>query len=123
MAHFNVRIFFRSFRYATKGLRYALQHEQSFRVQATFALLVILLMMVVGVTRMEAMILTVVISSVLVLELLNTVLEKFIDVLKPRVHYFIEIMKDLMAAAVLVAAVAAFVVGLFIFLPYLIDLW
>ena len=80
-------------------------------------------MMVVGVTRMEAMILTVVISSVLVLELLNTVLEKFIDVLKPRVHYFIEIMKDLMAAAVLVAAVAAFVVGLFIFLPYLIDLW
>lgn len=123
MAHFNLRIFFRSFRYASKGLRYALKHEQSFRVQATLAVLVLLLMVIVGVTRMEAVILTIVISSVLVLELLNTVLEKFIDVLKPRVHYFIEIMKDLMAAAVLVAAIAALVVGFLIFIPHLTDRW
>lgn len=123
MAHFNLRIFFRSFRYATKGLRYALRHEQSFRVQATFALLAVLLMVILRVTKTEAVMLIIVISSVLVLELLNTVLEKFIDVLKPRVHYFIEIMKDLMAAAVLVAAIAAFLVGLLIFLPHLKNYW
>lgn len=121
MANFNVRIFFRSFRYAAKGLRYAIRHEQSFRVQLTLAMLAVVLMVVLRVSRMEAVVLTLVISSVLVLELINTVLEKFIDVLKPRVHYFIEIMKDLMAAAVFVAALSAFLVGLFIFLPHLLH--
>jgi diacylglycerol kinase len=78
-------------------------------------------LLVFRVSRVEAAVLILVISSVLVLELLNTVLEKFIDVLKPRVHYFVEIMKDLMAAAVLVASIAAFAIGLVIFLPHLIP--
>ncbi len=119
MAHFNLRIFVRSFRYAFKGLAFALRYEQSFRVQATIAVLVILLMALFRVSIQEALILVLVISSVLVLELLNTVLEKFIDVLKPRIHYFVEVIKDLMAAAVFVASLGAIIVGLLIFLPHL----
>ncbi len=119
MPRFNLHIFVRSFRYAAKGLRYALRHEQSFRVQCTIALLVILAMPVVGVTRLEALLLLLTISAVLVLELLNTTLERFIDALKPRLHYSVEIIKDLMAAAVLVASATAFIVGLLIFLPHL----
>ncbi|MFH1171826.1 MAG: diacylglycerol kinase family protein [bacterium] len=122
MANFNTRIFFRSFRYAAKGLRYALRHEQSFRVQLFCALVTIFLMIVLRVTRTEALILTVVISSVLVLEIVNTVFEQLIDVLKPRVHYFVEVMKDLMAAAVFLAALAALVVGMTIFLPHFSQL-
>lgn len=123
MAPLNFRTFFRSFRYAAKGLRYAFRHEQSFRVQCTIAFVVLLLMGVVGVSRRDAVILLLVISSVLVLELLNTVLEKFIDALKPRIHYFVEVMKDLMAAAVFVAALAALIIGALIFLPYAIPSW
>ncbi len=58
MANFNVRIFFRSFRYAAKGLRYAIRHEQSFRVQLTLAIVAIGFMIVLRVSRMEAVVLT-----------------------------------------------------------------
>lgn len=119
MAHFNLRIFFRSFRFAMKGLCYAARHEQSFRVQLTIALAVVFLMLVLRVRRDDAVVLLLVVTGVLVLELLNTVLEKFIDAMKPRVHYFVETMKDLMAAAVFLAALTAFILGLLIFLPYL----
>ncbi|MBI3956507.1 MAG: diacylglycerol kinase family protein [Candidatus Kerfeldbacteria bacterium] len=121
MVTFNPRIFLRSFRYALTGLRYALRHEQSFRVQLGFAAFAVVLMTVLQVSRLEAVALILVMSSVLVLELLNTVLEKFIDVLKPRVHYFVAIMKDLMAAAVLVASIAAVIVGALIFIPRLLS--
>ena len=119
MPDFNLRIFFRSFRYALKGLRHAFRCEQSFRVELSIAFLVVALMLLLRVNRFEAIVLTLVIANVLVLELLNTVLEQFIDALKPRIHYFVGLMKDLMAAAVLVAALAAIAVGLAVFLPHL----
>lgn len=121
MAHFSVRIFFKSFGYAAKGLRYAFRCEQSFRVQVTIALIVLILMLALRVSRGEVIILLLTISSVLVLELLNTVLEKFVDILKPRVHPFVETIKDIMAAAVFVASVASFFIGLLIFVPYIIP--
>ena len=120
MPRFNPRIFFYSFRYALKGLQYAFRHEQSFRVQLAIACATLLLMVILRVSIGEVIVLLLVISSVLVLELLNTVLEKLVDSLKPRIHYFIAIMKDLMAAAVLVASITAATIGLLIFLPYLI---
>lgn len=118
MANFNLRIFLQSFRYAARGLRFAIEHEQSFRVQLIIALLVIGLMPIVQVKVIEAIIILTVVSGVLVLELLNTVLERFIDILKPRLHYFVEVIKDLMAAAVFVASLGAAIVGALIFLPY-----
>lgn len=119
MPNFSIRIFFRSFRYAAKGLAYALRHEQSFRVQTTIAFVVVLLMLMVRVSIAETLILVLIISLILVLELLNTVLEKFMDALKPRIHPFIGLMKDLMAAAVFVASLGAIVIGLLIFWPKL----
>lgn len=117
---FRIRLFFRSFRFALKGLRYAFQHEQSFRVQTGVAALVLLLMATVRVTIAEALILILVIMGVLTVELLNTTLEKFVDTMKPRIHYSVEIIKDLMAAAVLVMSLGAVIVGLLIFLPHLL---
>lgn len=119
MPRFSARIFVRSFGYAVKGLRYALLHEQSFRVQSTIAVMVLILMLVLKVSASHAVMLILVIANVLVLELLNTVLERFIDALEPRIHYFVAIMKDLMAAAVLVASIAALAIGCIILFPYL----
>jgi len=67
----------------------------------------------------ETVALVLVIVSVLVLELLNTIFEHLSDILKPRLHHYINIIKDLMAAAVLLASLGAIVVGLIIFWPYL----
>ncbi len=114
----NPKTFLRSCRYAMKGLRLAFRHEQNFRLQTLVALLVVALMLAVGVTTQQAIVLMTAIFGVLVLELLNTVVERFIDLLKPRLHYFVEVIKDLMAAAVLLASLGAAIIGFLIFLPY-----
>lgn len=111
----------KSFRYAVKGLQYATMHEQNFRIQLFMAFVVIVLMVFVGVKPWEAVALIFVIIAVLILELVNTVLEQFLDLLKPRMHPYSEVIKDMMAAAVLLSSLGSFAVGIIIFYPYIID--
>lgn len=118
MAYFNFRAFLRSLRYAAKGLRYIYQHEQNFRVQLLVAAAVLILMAIVRVTALQAIALSTAIMAVLVLEILNTTVEKFVDIVKPRMHYLVEVIKDLMAAAVVITSIGALIIGLIIFLPY-----
>lgn len=63
-----------------------------------------------------------VISVVIVAEILNSAIEKLADVVSPGFHPKIKIVKDLAAAAVLVAACLALAVGSIIFIPKLLFL-
>lgn len=112
----------RSFRYAWQGIRFIWQTEQNFRIQVGATVVVVAAMLFFRVTLGEAIVLTMLIIFVLVLEVVNTIFEKFIDILKPRLHTYIGVIKDLMAAAVFLAAVGALVVGAMVFLPYCVEL-
>ncbi len=118
-----LRTLVKSFKYASKGLRYALKHEQNFRLQLIAAIIVIILMIFFGVKEWEAVALIFVIIAVLFTELLNTVLERFVDILKPRLHHYSEIIKDMMAAAVFLTSFGAAVIGIIIFYPYISRLF
>ena len=108
----------KSFKHAFKGLFHVLKTEQNFRIQLIAALAVIILSIYFRVKPWEAVALILVILMVLVLELLNSIFERLVDILKPRVHYYIRVIKDIMAATVLLASLAAIVIGLIIFWPY-----
>lgn len=110
-----------SFSYAIQGLVYVWQHEQNFRIQCLAAVLVIIAMLGFQVKLGEAIILTMMIIFVLVLEVVNTIFEKMVDVLKPRLHTYVKVIKDMMAAAVLIAAVGSVAVALMVFVPYCVD--
>jgi diacylglycerol kinase len=69
------------------------------------------------VSKSEAVALILVASSVLVLELINSTLERVVDYMKPRLHHYVEVVKDMMAGAVLVASLGAAVIGIIIFYP------
>jgi undecaprenol kinase len=114
-----VRTLKKSFSYALKGFKYAWKHEQNFRLQSYAALFVVVLMLVLQVKAWEAVALIGVIIAVLVLELVNTVIEKFIDLLKPRLHHYSGVIKDLMASVVLLSSIGAVIVGVIIFYPYI----
>lgn len=60
--------------------------------------------------------------AVLAMELLNTALEYFADLLKPRLNHYVLVVKDVMAAAVLVTAMGALTIGLIIFLPHFLEI-
>ena len=114
---FYFRKIMRSFHYALKGLFLIFKEEQSFRVQVAAAAIVAVVMFVLPVRNWEKVALILVMSWVLVLELINSILERMADMIKPRVHLGVEAVKDIMAAAVLIASLAAVIIGLIIFIP------
>lgn len=116
---FNFKFFFQSFKYAFKGLKKALQKEQSFRIQVLVAFLVLILGFYVRLNRIEFVIILAMITLVLSLELINTTAEKIIDVVNPKKHPKIRFIKDVMAGSVLMAVFGAMLIGLIIFLPHI----
>lgn len=84
--------------------------------------------MIVGsllqVNAVEAAILAVMISLVLVLELLNTALEAVVDLtVEQNYHELAKIAKDCAAGAVLISAIASIIVGIILLLPKLVILF
>ena len=110
---------FRSFSHAARGFAYAFKMERNFRVQSFVALAVFILMFVVHLATWERIILISMVMAVLVLELLNTGIERLVDLVKPRLDAYVKDVKDVMAAAVLLASVLAVIVGCMIFWPHL----
>jgi undecaprenol kinase len=114
--------FKKSLRFAIHGLRYAFKNERNFRIESSIALGVIVLSFVFGLSLLEKSILLVMCAVVLGMELANTALERVIDMLKPRVHPYARIVKDVMAGAVLLVSFIAVLIGVLIFLPYFLVL-
>jgi len=106
----------RSFRHAVRGLRTA-SEEHSFRVHIVAALIVTVLLLLADLTPVETALIIILMANVLMLELVNTVVERFAGLLEPRVHPYVGVIKDLMAASVLIMSLAALLIGLLILLP------
>ena len=75
-----------------------------------------------GVTRIELLILMLVIGAVLAVEALNTALEELCDHVTPEEHPHIGRVKDLGSGATLLMLIAALAIGLIIFVPYVLPL-
>ena len=116
---FSHRQLFQSFYYAARGLLQVWREEQNFRVQSISAIVALSLAWYFHITRTELFFLVLVSMIVLVLELLNTIFERFTDFFSPRMHHIAGTIKDLMAASVLLASLGALIIGMLIFWPYL----
>lgn len=112
-----------SFVDAVKGIKYVYISEQNFKIQIGCAVLAILVMFFLDIRTSEKIIVLLMIILILILELVNTVVEKFINLLKPRMELQAGIIKDIMAGAVFLASVGAVVVATIIFYPYIKDLF
>ncbi|MBI2984844.1 MAG: diacylglycerol kinase family protein [Candidatus Kerfeldbacteria bacterium] len=119
----SLKQFFSSLRHAGRGLRWALDSENNFRLHLAVAIVVVVLLLATGLDRVQAALIIFLISSILTLELVNTVVERFVDLLEPRIHPYAGLIKDLLAAAVLITAVAAIAIGLLILGPQLVQLF
>lgn len=118
----NFRYLRSSLNFAIRGIRYAWRTEQNFRWEIAFAVLVILSSILLPLRPIEQLLSWLLIIWVLTLEIINTVLERMIDIIKPKKHPYIGAIKDLMAGAVLVSAAGSAVIGMIIFFPYLANL-
>ncbi len=110
----------KSFGYAWAGMRTAFLKEPNFRVHVFATILAVALGLFVGLNNQEWAILVITITMVVVLELLNTAIEAVVNLVSPQMQEAARIAKDTAAAAVLLSAVGAVIVGLMLFVPKLI---
>ncbi len=112
-----MRKFFRGFVFAFRGLRYAFGTQVNFRFHVAAALAAVLLGLYFGISTAEWIWICGAILVVMIVELLNTAIEVLVDLVSPGYHPKAGIIKDVSAGAVLLTAVFAVMVGLFIFVP------
>lgn len=113
----------KSFRYAFNGLRILLKEESNSKIHLVASVGVLVAGFVFEITTYEWIAVIFAIGMVFALELVNTSVEGLSDFVSPDHHQQIKRIKDLSAAAVLVGATAALIVGLIIFIPEVIGLF
>lgn len=110
-----------SFSHAGRGVRLFLRTTHNAWIHVLVLLIAIGLGLYFDITHIEWMILVLTGGFVLVAEAFNTAIEIDIDLTSPEYHPYARDTKDVAAGAVLISAVTAVVVGLFIFVPHIIP--
>ena len=110
--------FLKGFLFAWRGIL-AGAKGRNFRVMLAVAVAVVVLGFSHGISSGEWTLITLAMGMVLALELVNTAGEKLVDILSPDHDPRYGLVKDILAGAVLVAALAAAVVGALVFWPRL----
>ncbi len=110
----------RSFRYAFAGISYVIRTQRNAWIHAMISACVISMGVWLDLTRAEWALIVLTMGVVWTAEIMNTALETLVDLVSPEPHSLAELAKDCAAAAVLVAASMAVVIGLLVLGP---PLW
>jgi undecaprenol kinase len=116
----NIRLLIKSFGYAIDGIIMALEENQNLRIHFLAAVVVIAAAIFFKVSQFEMGILALMILLVISAEMINSAIEKMVDLITKEHRQEAKFAKDTAAAMVLVNAVGAAIVGLVIFIPYII---
>lgn len=119
---FSIKRLLRSFRYATQGLLYVIKQEQNMKIHLVVGTLVVILSFLLDIPTVHFFIVLVIIGIVFALEALNTAIERTVDLVTKEYHPVAKIAKDVAAGAVLVFSIFAAIIGLWIFIPPLLQL-
>jgi diacylglycerol kinase len=111
----------RAFKNALRGIQEAFI-EQSFRILFVIALIVVFCLFYFPFDMLERAILVLVVTLVLSLELINSQIERILDILRPDYNEEVRKMKDISAGAVLTASIGAVILAFIIIFPYILTL-
>jgi diacylglycerol kinase (ATP) len=113
----DIRKALRSFTFAGVGIFNLFRYENNARIHLIACLAVIAAGVGFRLSATEWMIIVIQIALVWAAEAFNTSIEKLADLVSPDYHPVIKVVKDTAAAAVLILAISAVVVGAIIFIP------
>lgn len=106
-------------KHALRGLKMVLKEERNFRVELFILAGVIIFGYILGITKGEWLSIFLISALVLSLEIINSAIERVCNLYSTEVNPAIKTIKDMAAAAVLLSAVFAALIGIYIFYPYL----
>lgn len=113
----------KSIGYALIGLKYVVRHERNARLHLLSAGVALFLGLELHVASAQLATVFFAIMIVFLAEITNTAFEKTLDIVSPGHHPQVKIIKDMAAGAVLVVVIGAGIIGLMIYLPYVVRLF
>ncbi|MBM7651676.1 diacylglycerol kinase family protein [Neobacillus cucumis] len=111
----------KSFSFAVIGILTAIKNERNMRFHFISSLLVLFFSFFFSISKMEWIIVLFLIGGMFALELINSAIERVVDLVTTEYHPLAKQAKDMAAGAVFVYAVLSVIVGLVIFLPYVLK--
>lgn len=115
--------YYDTFRFALQGIWVAMKQEKNIRFHLIVSAVVLILAVFLSLSKTEWILLVIVISGMLVLEMINTAIERVVDLVTLEYHPLAKQAKDVAAGAVLIFATAAIIIGILIFLPKILVLF
>lgn len=106
-----------SFKYAIEGFISSFKTERNMKIHVLAMIIVIILGFILKLTKIEWCICIILVVLVISAELFNTAIETIVDMISPEKNEKAKLAKDISAAAVLILAIGAVIVGILIFLP------
>ena len=114
--------FLKSANHALNGVRETIRKERNFKIQLVFGFIIILLSIFLKIPKIELIIIIFICSFVLILEMINSVIERLVDQLSSKHNKEYGKIKDIMAGAVLFSAILAVIIGILILYKPLLNL-
>jgi undecaprenol kinase len=113
----------KSFYFASRGIVEALKTERNIRIHSSVAVVVILAGLFFSLNWIEWLFILVAIVGTITLELVNSAIERVVDLVTNEYHPLAKQAKDIAAGAVFLYAIFSVIVGIVIFLPKIISLF
>jgi diacylglycerol kinase len=114
-----------TFRYSSKhairGIWTILKNERNFQIQIVTAIIVVFFGLFFDISHRDWIAVGFLIALVLISEAFNSVIEAVCDTVSKEYRVNIKYAKDVSAGAVLVSAILSVILGLIIFVPYVIS--
>jgi len=113
--------FWRSLEAALNGVVVVVRAERNARMHLLAASVALVAAIGLGVSNAALAAVFFAIILVFTAEVVNTALEKTLDLVEPQPNEQVRVIKDMAAGAVLVAAIGAAIIGVVVFGPYLVK--
>lgn len=104
------------------GISYVTKSEKNFKREIALGIIALILSYILKIDKIEFIIVLTMICLVLTTEIINTAVERAVDLVTKEYHELARIAKDVSAGSVLVTSIFALTIGIIIFMPKIIIL-
>ena len=116
-----MKTFFNAVLFALQGIKQFISRDRNGRIQVAFGVAAVTLGFTVSLRSFQWMLVLFCIGLVISLEMINSAIERYCDLVTTDFHPGIKVIKDVAAGAVLVASITSLIIGLIIFIPALVQ--
>lgn len=111
-----------NFKYAFRGLKEVIKTEKNAKIHLAMAVLALIACLVFRISLIEFLFVLISIVLVIFAEIINTAIEKTLDLIVQENSHAVQLIKDMSAAAVLLTAIGSLVVAGVVFIPKIAEI-